>query len=104
MEGTVVTVLKRYMVEAGFKAFDFVFIDHDKSLYLSDLKYLLAEGLIAEGATIVADNVLFPGAPQYRAFINSDARFRTVEHSSHVEYLPIPDIVTVSTYLGDVKR
>lgn len=98
--GTVSSVLKEYAQRAGIPAFDFLFIDHENSAYLSDLKYMLEEELIAKGAVVVGDNILFPGAPEYRKFVNSDPRFRTVEHTSHVEYLPIADIVTVSDFLG----
>lgn len=100
VEGTVTTVLKEHMKKNGIDQFDFVFIDHEKSLYLPDLKYLLDEHMIAAGAVIVGDNILFPGAPDYRVFVNTDPRFRTVEHTSHVEYLPIPDVVTVSVFVG----
>lgn len=30
--------------------FDFVFLDHDKDAYLSDLKYLMRENLVAKGS------------------------------------------------------
>ena len=98
--GTVSSVLKKHAATTGILEFDFVFIDHDKSVYLPDLKYMLQEGLIAKGAVVVGDNILFPGAPDFRKFVNSDPRFRTVEHTSHVEYLPIADIITVSDFLG----
>jgi catechol O-methyltransferase len=51
----------------------------------------------------VADNVKFPGAPEYRASMaeNEGKRWRTVEHETHVEYQSvIKDLVLVSEYLA----
>jgi len=45
--------------------FDFVFFDQRGSGYKADLEVLERDGLLAEGAIIVADNVLKPGAPAY---------------------------------------
>jgi catechol O-methyltransferase len=98
VEGTVTTVLQRVMKESGIQQFDFVFIDHDKGSYLSDMLYILEHDLLADGAVVVADNIVFPGAPEYRSFVNSDERFRTQEYTSHVEYLPLPDVMTVSHF------
>jgi predicted O-methyltransferase YrrM len=44
--------------------FDAVLMDHWKPDYARDLEALRARGLLADGALVVADNVLFPGAPE----------------------------------------
>eukprot|EP00929_Paragymnodinium_shiwhaense_P074688 TRINITY_DN38231_c0_g3_i1.p1 TRINITY_DN38231_c0_g3~~TRINITY_DN38231_c0_g3_i1.p1 ORF type:complete len:953 (+),score=174.36 TRINITY_DN38231_c0_g3_i1:125-2983(+) len=49
----------------GKPLFSFVFMDHRGSIFHIDLKVLMEEGLLAPGATIVADNVLKPGAPLF---------------------------------------
>ena len=49
------------------------------------------------------DNVRFPGAPKYRAYMTEQQGklFNTVEHKAHVEYQTmIPDLVLESEYLG----
>jgi len=81
--------------------FDLAFIDHDKTAYLTDLKYMLKESLVVKGSVLVADNILFPGAPDYRKFVKSQPEvFETTEHFGHVEHLPfIKDCITVSTML-----
>lgn len=82
---------------------DFVFIDHDKSVYLSDLQLILAQKWLHPGSCVVADNVKFPGAPEYRAYMQASegTLWRTVEHDTHVEYQSvIKDLVLVSGYLG----
>jgi catechol O-methyltransferase len=53
---------------------------------------------------VVADNVRFPGAPEYRAYLEAQQGrlWDTVEHDTHVEYQSlIKDLVTESEYLGE---
>ncbi len=82
---------------------DFVFVDHDKDAYLPDLHLILREGWLRPGAVVVADNVKFPGAPEYRAYMkeHEGTRWRTKEHDAHVEYQTmIKDLVLVSELVG----
>jgi catechol O-methyltransferase len=89
----------------GFAAgsVDLVFIDHDKKAYVSDLQLILEQRWLHPGSLVVADNVKFPGAPEYRAYMsaNEGKTWRTVEHKTHVEYQTlIKDLLLVSEYLG----
>lgn len=97
IDGTVTTTLKQYMAINHIPSFDLIFLDHHKDSYLSDLLYLLDQNMLSNECVVVADNVLVPGAPQYREFVNTDKRFETIEHVSHLEYMSaVKDIVTVS--------
>ena len=81
---------------------DLLFIDHDKSAYLSDLQAILGRGWLRRDAIVVADNVRIPGAPKYRAYMKEQQgrQFDTVEHRTHVEYQTLtPDLVLESRYL-----
>lgn len=51
------------------KPYDFVLMDHWKPDYARDLETLRRRGLLADGAIVVADNVLFPGAPELLAYL-----------------------------------
>ena len=82
---------------------DFLFIDHDKNAYLSDLLAIVDRGWLHPGSVVVADNVGFPGSPKYRAHMrdHQDRGWHTVEHRTHVEYQTMmPDLVLESDYLG----
>ena len=82
---------------------DFVFLDHDKDAYLADAKLLVDRGWLHPGTVFVADNIKFPGAPDYRAYMqeNEGGTWRTAEHETHVEYQTlIKDLVLVSEYRG----
>lgn len=82
---------------------DLLFLDHDKNAYLPDLQRIEVEGWLRPGSVVVADNVRFPGAPEYRAFIREQEgrSWRTTEHETHVEYQSmLKDLMLESTYLG----
>jgi catechol O-methyltransferase len=86
---------------------DFVFIDHDKAAYLPDVQRMLEQRWLHPGSVVVADNVKFPGAPEYRAFMKAEEgkNWHTVEHETHVEYQKLlTDLVLESEYLGRARR
>jgi catechol O-methyltransferase len=88
----------------GVGTVDFVFVDHDKAAYLPDLERILGEGWLHPGSIVVADNVRFPGAPQYRAHMEAQEgkTWQTTEHATHAEYQSlIKDLVLESEYLGE---
>lgn len=45
--------------------YDFILIDHLKHLYLQDLLELEELGAIGQGTVIFADNIIYPGSPDY---------------------------------------
>jgi catechol O-methyltransferase len=52
---------------------------------------------------VVADNILFPGAPAYRSYMRDDdgTLWSSVEHRAHVEYQSLlKDVVLESEYVG----
>jgi catechol O-methyltransferase len=82
---------------------DFVFLDHAKEAYLPDLKTILDRGWLHPGSVAVADNVKFPGAPDYRKYMQAEGgrTWRTTEHKTHAEYQTLlRDLVLESEYLG----
>jgi catechol O-methyltransferase len=100
------STIDRLRTEHGFGegSVDFVFVDHDKAAYLPDLERILGERWLHPGSIVVADNVRFPGAPEYRAYLEEQdgKTWQTVEHDTHVEYQSlIKDLVLESEYLGE---
>jgi catechol O-methyltransferase len=97
--------LDRLQTTHGFApgTLDFLFIDHDKNAYLADLQAIVGRSWLRKGSVVVADNVGFPGAPDYRAFMREQqgGTWTTIEHRTHVEYQTLmPDLVLESDYLG----
>ena len=79
---------------------DMIFIDHKKENYLPDLK--LIESFIDNGTVIIADNVIYPGAPDYLQYIRNNKNYKSTFHETVVEYMkenPIKDGIEVSIYL-----
>ncbi len=98
--------IERLRTEHGFgeAAVDFVFVDHDKAAYLPDLRRILAERWLHPGSIVVADNVRFPGAPEYKAHLEAQEgqSWRTTAHDTHLEYQSlVKDLVLESEYLGE---
>jgi catechol O-methyltransferase len=100
--GRTIATLEAELWFAG-ESLDFVFIDHDKDAYVSDLELILGREWLHPGSVVVADNVKFPGAPGYRADLEErqGRNWRTVEHDVHLEYQSLlKDVVLESDYLG----
>ncbi|KAF1324787.1 Catechol o-methyltransferase 2, partial [Globisporangium splendens] len=83
------------------KTVDIYFIDHEKSVYLSDTKLILESGTLRPGSLLVADNVLIPGAPDYLEFVENSPLFSAVRHEvkRNAESTRF-DAISVATYLG----
>jgi catechol O-methyltransferase len=83
---TIATLRDQHGFSAG--SVDFVFIDHAKKAYLPDLMRIVDAGWLHPGSVVVADNIRFPGAPQYRRYMEAEEGkgWRTVRHEAHAEY------------------
>ncbi|KAM3076995.1 hypothetical protein ACMFMF_004910 [Clarireedia jacksonii] len=55
--------------QLGKESVDFLFLDHVEDLYMQDFKKVEEEGLFKKEVMVVADNVVRPGAPEYREWI-----------------------------------
>ncbi|KAL3775364.1 hypothetical protein ACHAW5_006506 [Stephanodiscus triporus] len=68
---------------------DFLFIDHDKDAYTSDLCKLEASGMIRSGTRVVADNVIFANIDDYVGYVRRKEEMGIVKTTTipcHVEY------------------
>lgn len=50
---------------------DFMLLDHWKDFYISDLQLCEKFSLIKSGSVVMADNIVFPGAPEYLAYVQA---------------------------------
>ena len=73
--------------ELNFNA-DFVFIDHAKKKYLSDLKLLETEGIINQNCIVFADNVgIFRDEmEEYFNHVRNSGKYQSKNFSSKLEY------------------
>lgn len=63
--------LRKLRNEYPTGAVDLFFIDHAKLEYVNDLKLCEELGLVGVGTTVIADNVISPGAPDYLKYVES---------------------------------
>ncbi|XP_054448840.1 catechol O-methyltransferase [Pteronotus mesoamericanus] len=87
---------KKYDVDT----LDMVFLDHWKDRYLPDTLLLEECGLLRKGTVLLADNVIFPGAPDFLAYVRRNSRFESTFFSSYLEYSEVVDGLEKAVYLG----
>ncbi|KAK3937766.1 catechol o-methyltransferase [Diplogelasinospora grovesii] len=63
--------LCRLQKERTLGQIDMLLLDHVKSEYTRDLKRCEEAGLVGVGTTLIADNVVYPGNPEYLAYVAS---------------------------------
>ena len=88
---------------------DMIFMDHCKECYLPDLKLMEQAGLVGAGTVVVADNVVYPGAPDFLDYVDTargayvtellDAAFE-YDQVWKKDWVPQKDALSFSTYRG----
>lgn len=63
--------LEKLVREKELSKVDLLFLDHSEELYQQDFGVVEKLGLLNHGAVVIADNVVRPGAPEYRKMIRS---------------------------------
>ncbi|NP_001186282.1 LRTOMT isoform 4 [Pan troglodytes] len=80
---------------------DLVLLAHRPRCYLRDLQLLEAHALLPAGATVLADHVLFPGAPRFLQYAKSCGRYRCrLHHTGLPDFPAIKDGIAQLTYAG----
>lgn len=88
---------KKYDVDT----LDMVFLDHWKDRYLPDTLLLEENGLLRKGTVLLADNVIFPGAPEFLAHVRGNSCFECTHFPSYLEYSEVVvDGLEKVVYLG----
>lgn len=79
---------------------DMVFLDHWKDCYLPDTLLLEECGLLRKGTVLLADNVIFPGAPEFLAHVRASSHFECTSFTSSLEYSQVVDGLEKAVYVG----
>ena len=101
--------LKSKECAAATPIIDFLFIDHDKDAYKSDLCKFEKSGLIGKGTKVVADNVIFAQIQDYIDYVQERQKEGIVQTKTipcRVEYCEVNgtdyrDGIEVTDYLLD---
>ncbi|KAI9296924.1 catechol O-methyltransferase [Neoconidiobolus thromboides FSU 785] len=99
LNGDLATVLPKLQKDHNITTIDLFFIDHIKSAYVSDFNLADNSKLFANNSVIIADNVIYPGAPEYIKHVNNHPKFDSEIHEFLMEGhgLSIKDGIMVST-------
>ncbi|KAL7950374.1 S-adenosyl-L-methionine-dependent methyltransferase [Trichoderma barbatum] len=89
-------LLRKLHKEGTLSNVDFLFLDHVEHLYLPDFKVCEELGLLQQGAVIAADNVVKPGAPEYRKFVRSHPRLQSTGVVGLIQPGDLEDEIEVS--------
>jgi len=81
--------------------FDFIVLDHEKWLYLNDFKELERIGAIHVSTTIFADNIIYPGVPDYHEYMKHNAYYESTLYHSYNAYSNTPDGVLISLRIAE---
>ncbi|XP_069476139.1 catechol O-methyltransferase [Ambystoma mexicanum] len=100
VQGPSEEVIPRLKKKHEVGTFDFVFIDHVKDGYLPDTKLLEECKLLRKGTVLVADNVIWPGAPDFLRYVRTCGRFDCTNYPSHLEYMTMEDALEKAVYRG----
>ena len=57
-------------------------------------------GLLRKGTVLLADNVIFPGAPDVLEYVRGSSRFECSHFSSYLEYSKVVDGLEKAVYRG----
>ncbi|XP_063958002.1 catechol O-methyltransferase-like [Lytechinus pictus] len=86
--------------EFNIDSFDYVFIDHVKSLYKADLILLEDHRLVRNGTVVVADNMVIPGSPNYLEYVRNSPKYESEYFESSFEFTSLPDGIEKSIFVG----
>jgi hypothetical protein len=86
IEGKACDVIPKLKSEHRVSHVDFCFVDHYKEFYLSDVQLLEGSELLRPGSRVVADNILYPGAPEYLKYMEENPWFESTLHKSSLEF------------------
>ena len=93
--------MRKLKTQGKLDRIDFLFLDHIEDLYEQDLKVAMYElKLLGRGACILADNVLLPGAPEYRKYVRDHMGLS----SKGLKGLILPGEAEVRLLLKNKKR
>ncbi|KAL7930804.1 S-adenosyl-L-methionine-dependent methyltransferase [Trichoderma chlorosporum] len=94
--------LRKLHKEGTLTKVDLLFLDHVEDLYVADFKVAEELGLLQQGAVIAADNVVRPGAPEYRKFVRDHPRLQSSGVKGLIQPGDLEDEIEISRVTSSV--
>ncbi|EHK42203.1 hypothetical protein TRIATDRAFT_251725 [Trichoderma atroviride IMI 206040] len=98
--GTAEESLRKLHAQGTLTSVDFLFLDHVEDLYPADFKVYEELGLLHKGAVIAADNVVRPGAPEYRKLVRSHPRLQSTGVRGLIQPGDLEDEIEISRVIA----
>ncbi|XP_030075290.1 catechol O-methyltransferase [Microcaecilia unicolor] len=100
LEGSSEEIIPQLKSKHKVNTFDFIFIDHWSDRYTPDTKLLEECGLLKQGSVLLADNVIYPGAPDFLQYVRNCSRYECTNYPSHLEYMDKEDALEKAVFKG----
>ncbi|KAE8634782.1 hypothetical protein XENTR_v10002436 [Xenopus tropicalis] len=100
LEGSTADFIPQLKQNYGVDTLDFVFLDHWKDRYLIDTKLLEECQLLRKGSVLLADNVVYPGIPDFLEHVRTCGRYDCTNYPSRVQYMNKEDALEKAVFKG----
>ncbi|XP_053327179.1 catechol O-methyltransferase-like isoform X1 [Spea bombifrons] len=100
IEGSTADIIPALKEKYQVDTLDFVFVDHWKDRYLIDTKLLEECQLLRKGSVLLADNVVYPGIPDFLEYVRTCGRYDCTNFPSHVQYINEEDALEKAVFKG----
>ncbi|XP_077317811.1 catechol O-methyltransferase-like [Lithobates pipiens] len=100
LEGSTTNIIPQLRQKYNVDALDFVFLDHAKDRYRPDTILLEECRLLKEGSVLLADNVVYPGIPDFLEHVRTCGRYNCTNYPSHAQYMNVDDALEKAVFRG----
>ncbi|XP_053557892.1 catechol O-methyltransferase-like [Bombina bombina] len=100
LEGSTADIIPELKQKYAVETLDFVFLDHWKDRYIIDTKLLEECHLLRKGSVLLADNVVYPGIPDFLEYVRTCGRYNCINYPSHVQYMNKEDALEKAVFQG----
>ncbi|CAH2295591.1 catechol O-methyltransferase isoform X2 [Pelobates cultripes] len=100
LEGSSADIIPNLKEKYQVDTLDFVFLDHWKDRYIVDTKLLEECCLLRTGSVLLADNVVYPGIPDFLEYVRFCGRYDCTNYPSHVQYMNKEDALEKAVFKG----
>ncbi|XP_040203897.1 catechol O-methyltransferase-like [Rana temporaria] len=100
LEGSTTDIIPQLRQKYNVDALDFVFLDHAKDRYRPDTILLEECRLLKEGSVLLADNVVYPGIPDFLEHVRTCGRYNCTNYPSHAQYMNVDDALEKAVFRG----
>ncbi|XP_069817181.1 catechol O-methyltransferase-like [Dendropsophus ebraccatus] len=100
LEGATESIIPQLKEKHNVDTLDFVFLDHAKDRYTPDTKLLEELRLLREGSVLLADNVVYPGIPDFLEYVRTCGRYDCTNYPSHAQYMNVDDALEKAVFKG----